>query len=110
MQNGHAVKLAQQVLTANLGPILQMPAGYAAIITNIEVVNTSGSSVARLLYDVDEGDSAGSTNAIYTATKSGGDSLSVKVVLGEGNSLYGSAGAEDSITVTCYGLMFKSGN
>ena len=40
MQNGHAVKLAQQVLTTNLGPILQMPAGYAAIVTNIEIVNT----------------------------------------------------------------------
>ena len=108
MQNGHAVKLAQQVLTTNLGPILQMPAGYAAIVTNIEIVNTTSHSTTRELHDVDEGDTPGDTNMIFSSTKDA--SLALKIVLTEGNSLYGVATTADAIVVTCYGLMFKSGN
>ena len=83
---------------------------WSAIVTNIEVIVTSGSSAVRSLHDVDEGNTAGNSNSIYSASKSTNDSLVRKVVVSNGNSLWGQADAENAITVTCYGVIFKSGN
>ena len=81
------------------------PAAKSAIVKNIVVKNTTAGAVLAALYSVESGGAVADDRMFFESTIPAGEQVFIdcSIVLEAGDSVEGSAGADNSITVTMSG-------